>query len=411
MNRKTSRYLLPLVLVLGLLFAAVASADPLAPTSQISVNADFEHVNAEDLEVTFEATDNQGFASEPPQNPYTATVVDHTSAGVDAVGTFYQGNYNITADTDDTLPVELLNVNVSFATQEIVFGELTEGDIDDDNLVGSTDVSILRGNFGNGAGDDADLDEDDIVGSTDVSLIRTNFGESFTPAGDDGSRSANRGPDGTATIRWSPTAIDDVPSGTVVRYDVFVDNPTGESINTVQIHVDFDGARLDYVAARVGANDGIGGGCQAGDCDFENIDAMQTTPGDIGNTTVAADEVFYTFSSNEFETGAALKVAELYFRTTVDITDNLEAVRFIPGDATPGVLTSTHYVYDDLNRTNIAQEFQNCDFDTGNCEVVAFLNVGLSEISTQQTVVTSIVALIAVLGVATLAVTRKARQD
>lgn len=62
-----------------------------------------------------------------------------------------------------------LPTNISFS--------LVNGDCDGDNVVGPSDLNVLRSNFG-GSNASADLDGDGVVGPSDLNILRTNFGQS-----------------------------------------------------------------------------------------------------------------------------------------------------------------------------------------------------------------------------------------
>jgi hypothetical protein len=61
------------------------------------------------------------------------------------------------------------------------FGNMCDADLDNDNLVGFSDFSLIRGVFGS-ADPDADLDGDGIVGFSDFSLFRSQFGNPPGPS-------------------------------------------------------------------------------------------------------------------------------------------------------------------------------------------------------------------------------------
>ena len=66
-------------------------------------------------------------------------------------------------------------------TSSAEMGLMLAGDCNDDNVVNSTDFSILKSTFAKSFGqpgydDRADLTGDLVVNSTDFSLLRTNFG-------------------------------------------------------------------------------------------------------------------------------------------------------------------------------------------------------------------------------------------
>ncbi|MBT8132354.1 MAG: thrombospondin type 3 repeat-containing protein, partial [Gammaproteobacteria bacterium] len=63
------------------------------------------------------------------------------------------------------------------------FGNICDADLNNDNIVNSFDLSIMRAEFGNSGKSDADLNCDEIVNSFDLSIMRSNFGQAPGPSG------------------------------------------------------------------------------------------------------------------------------------------------------------------------------------------------------------------------------------
>ncbi|NNF67210.1 MAG: hypothetical protein HKM98_06845 [Gammaproteobacteria bacterium] len=63
------------------------------------------------------------------------------------------------------------------------FGNHCDADLNNDNIVNSFDLSIMRQNFGQSGENDADLNCDNIVNSFDLSIMRQNFGGAPGPSG------------------------------------------------------------------------------------------------------------------------------------------------------------------------------------------------------------------------------------
>ena len=116
------------------------------------------------------------------------TSVHDYSCNSDTSGNFSlplpPGTYDVLVKNSHSLAVKSSNVVISAGTPTVVdFGTVPEGDIDDNNVVLSSDFFILRGAYNTAPGDPgydarADLNHDDLVTSTDFFLLRTHYNQS-----------------------------------------------------------------------------------------------------------------------------------------------------------------------------------------------------------------------------------------
>ena len=114
------------------------------------------------------------------------TATDY-SVTTDAEGNFEipnltPGDYDIAVDGPRVLRNVRTNVTLSGPETTVDFGELREGDVDDDGDVDMGDYDLLQTSFGEMTGDEgyndnANFDRNNIVDITDFSLLRRNFGE------------------------------------------------------------------------------------------------------------------------------------------------------------------------------------------------------------------------------------------
>ncbi|NNM20814.1 MAG: hypothetical protein HKO55_06040, partial [Gammaproteobacteria bacterium] len=65
------------------------------------------------------------------------------------------------------------------------FGNLCDADLDNNGIVNSFDLGIMREEFGKQGKNDADLDCDEVVNTFDLAIMRELFGTAPGPSGTD----------------------------------------------------------------------------------------------------------------------------------------------------------------------------------------------------------------------------------
>ncbi|NNF67211.1 MAG: hypothetical protein HKM98_06850, partial [Gammaproteobacteria bacterium] len=119
--------------------------------------------------LTYTAVDSDGGSS-------TADIVINVNAtgDMDADGVMDSCDNCLELDNADQC-----NTNL----EEDKFGNLCDADLNNDDIVNSFDLSIMRSEFGQSGENDADLNCDGIVNSFDLSIMRQNFGGAPGPSG------------------------------------------------------------------------------------------------------------------------------------------------------------------------------------------------------------------------------------
>jgi hypothetical protein len=118
--------------------------------------------------------------------PLSVTVGDIThQVSTDALGSFTlggltPGSANIVVKSPHTLSNVWTACILAEGMNRLSFGELIEGDANNDNAVNSSDFLLLRASYFRGEGDPgfvdgADFDEDGIVNSSDFILLRNSY--------------------------------------------------------------------------------------------------------------------------------------------------------------------------------------------------------------------------------------------
>jgi hypothetical protein len=93
-----------------------------------------------------------------------------------AIPEVYPGRYRLLVKCPHTLARLYGTVDLEPGINMISMGTLLEGDLNDDNMVGILDFSLLRVLFGRGDRR-GDLNQDGIVDMIDFSLLKRNYGE------------------------------------------------------------------------------------------------------------------------------------------------------------------------------------------------------------------------------------------
>ncbi|OGN96320.1 MAG: hypothetical protein A2Z71_06475 [Chloroflexi bacterium RBG_13_50_21] len=158
------------------------------------------------------------------------------------------GNYDVWVKNSHTLQ-NMQTITLGEGTNGFNFGELKEGDADDNNFVTILDFSILATSFGKGQGEAefdarADFNEDDWVTMLDFTLLATNFGQ--------GGSILTSNPDNTISIPGTPDAdvlIVVVPASFNVNqgdtFSVVIQAQSGiQLLNGFQAYLDFNPAKL-----------------------------------------------------------------------------------------------------------------------------------------------------------------------
>ncbi|NNC98739.1 MAG: hypothetical protein HKN85_01020, partial [Gammaproteobacteria bacterium] len=101
---------------------------------------------------------------------------DQADADTDGVGDVCD-NCLLVANADQC------NTNAGTGAGQDQIGNICDADLNNDNIVNSFDLSILRQNFGQSGPSDSDLNCDNIVNSFDLSLLRQSFGQAPGPSG------------------------------------------------------------------------------------------------------------------------------------------------------------------------------------------------------------------------------------
>jgi len=112
----------------------------------------------------------------------TTTVLDTINTTLDASGNFSvntsrTGTYDVAIKGSHWLKGLQTGVTFSSTGASGVNLSLVNGDCDNDNTVGPSDLNILRSSFG-GSATNADLDGDGVVGPSDLNILRNTFGQS-----------------------------------------------------------------------------------------------------------------------------------------------------------------------------------------------------------------------------------------
>jgi hypothetical protein len=184
----------------------------------------------------------------------------------DATGSFscadlFPGPYTICAKHSRTL-ANCRTVTLTSGTNDVDFGLLRQGDVDDDNCVQLVDFSLLAGSFARCNGDEgfdarADMSGDGCVVLMDFSLLASNFGQCGD--GHPGSGTAaslaprTAATSGRVEARIFVAAPAAVPVSTTFDVAILVDG--GESaIDGAAAYLDFDPTVLEVVAVRPGVS-------------------------------------------------------------------------------------------------------------------------------------------------------------
>jgi len=109
-------------------------------------------------------------------------VLDTVNATLDANGNFSVqttrvGTYDVQVKASHWLSSTQTSVTFTGSGASGLAYSLTNGDIDGDNVVGPSDLNLLRSNFGS-SGPTGDLDGDGVVGPSDLNILRNHFGQS-----------------------------------------------------------------------------------------------------------------------------------------------------------------------------------------------------------------------------------------
>jgi plastocyanin len=122
----------------------------------------------------------------------TLTLCVDGAGQVYSITTDANGTFTVTTGLPDGTynwlvkgPMNLANsgtLNLLESLADVEMGLLRAGDSNNDNIVGSTDFSMLRAAFGKQLGDPgydgrADFNRDDTIGSIDFNMLRGNFGQ------------------------------------------------------------------------------------------------------------------------------------------------------------------------------------------------------------------------------------------
>lgn len=407
MNRKTSRYLVPLVLIFGLIFAAAVSAAP-----ESSPQACIATQSGADEDVVWEIRNNNSTTyssgasfAEATGGIFTVTGQPNFSAELYVKGedtlAMIQAVTNFPTDGADPCEDEL-NFRDNIPANTTV-RTLLEGDITDDNVINGADFGAMATNWlGTGSEFEGDLNEDQNVNGQDFGLLASNWlavGDGgVVLTGADGSRTV-----GTASIRavnFSDFANFEDRDRLYIQ--IIVDNPNGEMISNVQAAIDFNETYFDRPAALLG-QDCVDDGGFTNPCHMDLMGPNEGDDGDVYN--------FNASSTSGPVNATEIIVAALELEATQDCMSCLQAfaVEFIAADENDPQDARTQYF--DTSRAQLG--FANCDVAPGaNCNNAGSqLNVGLSELGTQQSIVATVAALTAVLGLVTLVVTRTARRQ
>ncbi len=410
MNRKTFRYFVPLVLIFGLIFAAVVSADfENVPTVSNSIcvavegsrpdNTDPAGPNIEPVNWELRTIDTTDVRYDDSNGGSKQAVYDQANsrACFEVIG-IPNETYDLYIKGDDTVSV-LIEDYVYLASGETADYSATvtlpEGDISGDDDVTGSDATLLTGNW-EGSGDPGDLNEDGSVVGSDATLLTGNW-RINSPSQSVHYPSGTRG----------ATNISLISSQQMVRvgdpFDVYVNvSDLDAEIRSVQVDIYWDTSALALDPFN-GIDSADFKFLTAANCSLANnattcgINNPQIKVGPALDENAGTVEYFASESPGEL---ANFTFAVFRFTALKDINfdDNSRAtyVGFNPGD--PGTETGTLYYAPDA----IPQTFGNLQDAT---------TVGLSQLGTQQTAVTTIIAIIAILGVATLTMTRTARRQ
>jgi hypothetical protein len=88
------------------------------------------------------------------------------------------GTYDIKFKVSHWLKKKLAGVVLVAGSNSLATPSLLNGDINGDNLVGLTDLNLLKANYGKaGVGLAGDLNKDNLVGLTDLNILKGNYGK------------------------------------------------------------------------------------------------------------------------------------------------------------------------------------------------------------------------------------------
>ena len=418
MNRKTFRYLIPMVLAFGLLFAAVASAAPTnAPTVSNTVCVGVEgtadrdtyhnppgQLNIETVSWELRTAGSSTVVFDPSDGGSQQGVYDETEKHIcfEIIGVSGQA-YDLYVKGEDTLGVLISNFNYQPAGQTTDLSAtitLPEGDAENDVENGETDVdfsdftalsTVYNQTGPNLAGD---FDEDEDVDFSDFTLLSTNY-NSTGDAREANAETVNV-PTGAATLRLE-AATDSTtnPDGQPQRYRLYIDNPGSEPIRSAQFLIDYN---EDYLTFQAYIN---GSACFGFDpfagCDFD----LAVPPNNNGDTVLIGGSK---------GGGAPLTQASIYagivqFGIVQECNQgdpcSVVGVQVIGDDADDN--SSTHYQTDD---SRAIESFANCNVTGTPCQT-DFLAVSVSSLNANASLGTLVVSLFATLGLLTVAAVRR----